>query len=347
MKKNISFEVIIITQKERQSLLQDCLFSLEQSLKKSKLHSINIYIVLNGSFEKNPKLTHGSEINLHFINQSIPIFPSSARNLALKLCKKDYVLILDDDIQLPENYFSSSLNFLIKRPHVLGGPDAPISDEKGFQQLFSLALCSPLTFGPTHKRHQYSPDQKNEFIQGDESNLILCHMWFKREIFEEFQFSEELFRNEENLLLWELKKAGKVIEYNASLFVHHHRKDSFHKVYRTYLLSGFSRVRSFFLKPKSFNLLYLLPLFGLLGLVFFPKVFSFLLLFYFFLLFAESLMVSIKYLKTYNVFQLTLIKTLVLWSYMSGSLFGVIFCLLNLPLKFARKQFGRFKENTI
>lgn len=184
--------------------------------------------------------------------------PAHARNFGISKSIGEYIFFLDDDCILPDDYFA--------RVHfheswdILGGPDRTPPNPKSLQKHIGMALSSPFCMGPTFKRH--SSGSKKTDTHADESELILCNLWFKREIFsnENFKFEESLFRNEENFLLKELKLQKKTIFYDPQLFVYHLRKDSLEKLAKSIIKSGECRTQNYAKLPLARELIYFTPL---------------------------------------------------------------------------------------
>ena len=189
----------------------------------------------------------------------IPITsPAQARNYAVNKCSGDYLFFLDDDCFLPDNYFKSiQLN---SGWDAFGGPDRTPLDANSFEYSLGYALSSPLCMGKTYKRH--SSESKSIIIDADESQLILCNLWFKRKLFtdEKFQFPINLFRNEENFLLKELKIQNKQIVYLPDMFVYHSRKSDLKSLAVTIARSGECRVKNFSQLPEIHEVIYFLPM---------------------------------------------------------------------------------------
>ena len=149
---------------------------------------------------------------------------ASARNYALsKASPGEWILFLDDDVQLPPDYFSKAMETLKQHePDVLGGPDICAPDATAFQRAYAFCQGHPLVTGHTHQRHRQSDGGVKT---ADERNLTLCNLWIKREIFEQgLRFPENYPRNEENVLLHQLQKAGKKILYAPDLAITHYKK---------------------------------------------------------------------------------------------------------------------------
>lgn len=252
----MKFSIIIVTYNRPKELLS-CL----ESIRAQRIEiPYEVLVIFNGDrsyFEKFSRVF--SKFKMQFIHKTTP---SNARNHGLLKAQGEYIFFLDDDCTLPADYFSH-IDFNTNWD-VLGGPDQTPKKSTPFQVITGRALSSSLCMGPTKKRHTSG---KYYFKNADERMLILCNLWFKASLFknEGFKFNADLFRNEENFLLKELKEANKIIHYSPKLLVYHQRKNDFEKLGLSIIKSGECRVQNFSLKPNSRELLYFLPLFWLIG----------------------------------------------------------------------------------
>ena len=218
--------------------------------------------------------------------------PARARNLALNQVRSaEWVLFLDDDVQLPEHYFVQALKILEQHgPDVLGGPDLPPFDATPLQRAYSFCQAHPLVTGHTWPRHC---QRAGSVRQASEYELTLCHLWVRGEIFQQgFRFPPGYFRNEENVLLQQLQAEGKKILYDPELYALHFKKETLEKIIRACFVSGRYRMKSFMDYPQSLHFLFLVPAGFVLYLLALPLLSSFPLQLYYLLclfLFAQCL----------------------------------------------------------
>lgn len=248
----MKFSIIIVTF-NRKNELESCLNSLQSQ----KINvPFEIIIIYNG------EISYAAKMNNIFSNLSSLSIPAStpahARNEGIKKASGEYIFFLDDDCVLPEDYFSK-VDFE-KGWDILGGPDRTPPIATPLQNLIGLALSSPFCMGPTFRRH--SSTLKKMDYKADESELILCNLWFKRDVFshEANKFEESLFRNEENFLLKQLKLQGKVIFYDPNLYVYHLRKSSLEKLSKAIIKSGECRIQNYLKLPLRSELIYFTPI---------------------------------------------------------------------------------------
>ena len=229
----MKFSIIIITY-NRQNELMNCLDSIRASnIDNFFKDQYEVIVIFNGDRTYLDKFTKKFEnFKIQFIHKTTP---SNARNHALLKARGEFFFFLDDDCTLPVDYFSRlNLNYSWD---VLGGPDRTPLRSSLFQRAVGRALTSPLCMGPTSKRHNCGEVYSHN---SDEKELILCNLWIRASLFkkEGYQFNPELFRNEENFLLKELKIAQKTMHYSQTLFVYHQRKNDLEKLGLSIIKSG-------------------------------------------------------------------------------------------------------------
>lgn len=252
---NTTLISVVIVTYQRPQALAACLKSLQEQ--QGNFH-LEVLVVLNGPDQEAEAFLSAKQCKTIVLNKRET--PAMARNIAGHFAQGTWLLFLDDDVELPQNYFSKAqelLNSQNDRIDVLGGPDQTPPTANEFERALGLALSSPMSTAHTFKRHQ----KEGRNLQGSESTFILCHLWIKREVFKSVGFDERFFRNEENVLLFNLRQHQML--YSPDLFVYHERKSDFLKLFPAVFSSGRHRVKSFFLYPKSFKPLFLLPLFFL------------------------------------------------------------------------------------
>lgn len=286
----MKFSIIIVTFNRRNEL-ESCLSSVHAQ--KSEQH-FEIIVIYNGETSyvekmKNNFPTHKS----FFIPANTPAF---ARNIGISKATGEYLFFLDDDCVLPPDYFSK-INFQ-EEWDVLGGPDRTPPNPSKLQNLIGLALSSPYCMGPTFRRHSSTLTYIDR--DADETELILCNLWVKSEVFnkEHHKFEESLFRNEENFLLKELTLEKKIIYYDPNLYVYHLRKSTLDKLARAIVKSGECRTQNYFKLPLHSELIYFTPI-----------VFSLLFIFWIFNPYSFLTIIFLSYTLVVYLYGVLLLKT--------------------------------------
>lgn len=323
----MKFSIVIVTYNRHKELV-NCLESIARC---HSAHPFEVIVVFNGDRTYLEKCAQTfKKFSMHFIHKTTP---SSARNYGVTKAKGEYLFFLDDDCTLPSDYFSS-MDFE-QNWDVLGGPDQTPVKASGLQEVIGQALSSPLCMGPTYKRHTI----KGGYLKdSSEKSLILCNLWFKSSLFkvENFQFNPELFRNEENFLLKELKNNNKVIHYSPTLFVYHQRKENLEKLGSAVIRSGECRVQNLAMLPQKKELFYFLPLAWLMTLawtLFHPQSF----MLNFFILYTA--LVTLFYAVTYRSFSIRFIflHYYILGTYSIGLIKGL--------WQFSPRLYNNLREN--
>ncbi len=311
----MNFSIVIVTYNRRKHL-ERCLNSIIYN--PSLNYNFEVIIIFNG---ETSYLTQIKNKFPQFYSFYIPTCsPAQARNIGIEKAKGDYLFFLDDDCYLPKDYFSK-IDFN-QDWDVIGGPDKTPVDATPFQRSLGYTLSSPFCMGETYKRHTINVTET--LIKSSESHLILCNLWFKRSLFslEKYSFSTDLFRNEENFLLKELKQKSKKIYYNPSLFVFHSRKDNLKALAGSIFKSGECRVKSFYKLPNKSEFVYFSPLAFLLCFLFWVfnpySVFVYPLIGY-------TIIISINTFITQRIFDLKIIflHYFILITYALGLISGV------------------------
>ena len=255
--RKIKFSIILVTYK-RCDLIKICL--REISLQLNNRDDWEILLVVNGNDQKT--VSHLQKYPWINAFQISATSPAQARNILIKEAKGEYLCFLDDDAMPCKDYFKTAVEFISNycEVDVFGGPDTVFPDASFFERTVGMAILSPLATATTRLRHKKK--DHGLILTGNETKLILCNLWCKRNIFtqEGYLFDKRFFRNEENILLWQLEKAGKDIKYLPFLYVFHRKKRDLKSFISAVVRSGRNRLKGCFLYPKSFNFIYFIPM---------------------------------------------------------------------------------------
>ncbi|MBT3584243.1 MAG: glycosyltransferase [Halobacteriovoraceae bacterium] len=249
---------IIIVTFNRRELLENLLHSIIQpALIDSTKHSFEILVMWNG-VDETKKLIESlfPYIKGHEKGHGTP---AEARNILISKAEGDYLLFLDDDVLLPATYWETAFQYLDKKLDVFGGPDGPYPEIDDNERALTLALTSPLATANTRYRH--SSNGQTEPSETCEKKLILCNLWIKSSLLKQhyLKFDKRFFRNEENVLLFQLQSLGKKMLYIPKLSVGHKKKADYRYFIRAVMKSGYYRTKSFVAFPRSIDILYFVP----------------------------------------------------------------------------------------
>lgn len=314
---------IIIPTFQRPVFLKACLDSIFQ-----QINEIEVIVIVNGQDLNSLELLKSYDVKVLTTNS---VTPGEARNIAIKVAQGDIIGFLDDDIELSDNYFTNLELLIQKYPDadVLGGPDQTFLTASKLEKAIGITLTSPLATAKTNHRHLRG---EVELHDAKEEHLILCNLWIKKAIFEieKFYFDNRLYRNEENVLLHQLKNNNKQLIYSPNLYVFHHRKADLKKLIRAVSSSGYFRLMSFIYYPDQFSVHYLVPSIFLVYLILlvllFPLISSSLfllpLVLYVILNISLSIKLSINYQSLVILFRIIFIHFVINISYGVGFLIG-------------------------
>ncbi len=259
---NLNFFSIVIITYNREDLVENLLSQIEVQAPQSE-----IILIHNSNNALNIK---NLENRTHFFVNREFSTPAMARNEALKHATRPWLVFFDDDIILPENYFLKAQQFLQNYSSVdlFGGPDQTPEASSFFQIALGLTLQSPMATAHTRLRHLRSNNEK-KVIPASERDLILCHLWIKKELFDKHKlvFPDAYFRNEENLLIHQASMLDANILYNSDLFVYHYRKSELKSLFFAVFRSGLYRIKSFREMFSISGLLFLVPIVWLIFLI--------------------------------------------------------------------------------
>ena len=157
---------IVIPSKDNPVILEQCLKSLEKAIIKTGFNEIETYIIDNGSNDSNKhKITDIIEkyrgINGKYIYEPCEFNFSAMCNRGAELSGGKYLLFLNDDIEVIDDWFIVKLLYYARQNHV-GACGAklyyPGGDSIQHTGITSLKLC-----GPSHKLSTHS-DSENLYF---------------------------------------------------------------------------------------------------------------------------------------------------------------------------------------
>lgn len=318
--------IIIITYR-RKDLLKRC---LESILKANFKDSYELITVVNGLDTDTLNLLNSFSAklpNLRFFSIP-PTSKGSARNLALKNAQGEILYFIDDDVEMEEKNLQRLTEKFTQNKDIdiIGGPNLTPKESNFFQRCSGYIFSS--IFGSVTMRFRYSILPEEKLV--DDRYLILCNLAFRKRIFlkEKMDFNRDIASNEENLLLYKLKKKGYNILYCPEIFVYHQRRGNLLLMMKQFFCYGRGRAQMTRIHPIS------LPWFTVLPCIFFIYLISLLfvrnlfymgpLMLYLFLNVFFSAGISIKNREFLALPLLMILFPLSHLSYGLGFLFGLI-----------------------
>ncbi|MGZ3690776.1 MAG: glycosyltransferase family 2 protein [Pseudobdellovibrio sp.] len=228
-----SFAVLVVTHK-RLELLKVLVGSLNQALSSVKSqHEVHFFI--NGDdIESENYLRQFSHFQLKKISEAVS--PAEARNLAAAEITTDWLVFLDDDIELPAEFFSNftELSQRDTSISVWGGPNLTPENSNLEQKKAGWLLQNSLVTGPISRRYKL-----NQFTELECKGLYfsLCNMFVRTPAFKKIMFNAGLRTAEENELIFKMAQNGFKMKASDLLFVWHSRRQNlsqFSKQIRNY-----------------------------------------------------------------------------------------------------------------
>jgi len=204
-----------------------------------------------------------SLMNLRYPHESIEVLvvegrsPPSQRNLAAKKAQGSILYFIDDDVVVEPDIITGILAHFDKGDvAIVGGPCLTPECEPIIARSCSHALASFIGAGPMRYRYKSIGGPR----EADETNLIMCNVSCKRDVYlEEGGLRQDLFPNEENEFFNRLAKKGYKLVYNPEVRVYHPVAPTYARISRKIFGYGVGRVEQIFVQPSCFRLLFVLP----------------------------------------------------------------------------------------
>lgn len=281
-------EIVILTH-SRQHLLELCLGSLAQLERPLNLR-IKISVILNGQDQVSRQVIEKMRGVLPEVN--IIQVPSQnlgqARNQALQSSETDWVLFLDDDVQVERSLLSKFSRLLSENPDVaiFGGPNFTPPSSSRFQKLQGQVLGNYFGAGIFAARYKSSYAHKTHHTWG----LTLCNLFAKKS--ELGAFSTDLEGGEETDLLMSMRRKGSLFYYSPELHVFHERRGNWTGFATQISKYGMGRAQAIKASFGSTNSLIGGILLSLLGGFFFLGCWRTLITFYLGMIFLQGAFVA-------------------------------------------------------
>ena len=184
--------------------------------------------------------------------------PGQSRNYGAERASGEYLLILDSDVVLPENYLKAVSDELSREPaDAFGGPDKAHSSFTDTQKAISYSMTSFFTTGGIRggkkKMDKFYPRSFNMGIRRD---VYLKLNGFSNMRFgEDIDFSIRIFKADCRCRLF------------PEAWVWHKRRTDFRKFFRQVYNSGIARINLYKKYPESLKLVHLLPMVFTVGVM--------------------------------------------------------------------------------
>ena len=232
---------------------------LLQSLVGQTLKDFEVVIVEDGSEKpcKDVCDKYAGKIDLkYFMKKNSG--PGQSRNYGAERANGEYLIVLDSDVVLPEDYLKAVDDDLNREPSdAFGGPDCAHDSFTETQKAISYSMTSFFTTGGIRggkkKLDKFYPRSFNMGIRRDV--YMRLGGFSKMRFGEDIDFSIRIF------------KAGCKCRLFPEAWVWHKRRTDMRKFFRQVYNSGIARVNLYKKYPESLKLVHLLPMVFTVGVI--------------------------------------------------------------------------------
>ena len=230
---------------------------LLDSLTRQTLQDFEVIIVEDGSSVPCKDITdkYTSLLNIHYFNKPNS-GPGQTRNYGVDRANGEYMLILDSDCILPEDYLEEvEAELRAKKADAFGGPDRAHHSFTDVQKAINYAMTSFFTTGGIRggkkKLDKFYPRSFNMGIRKDVYQAL--GGFSKMRFGEDIDFSIRIF------------KAGYACRLFPEAWVWHKRRTDLKKFFKQVHNSGIARINLYKKYPESLKLVHMLPAVFTLG----------------------------------------------------------------------------------
>lgn len=232
---------------------------LLDSLTRQTITGFEVIVVEDGSAVPCAEVCrkYADRLDLHYFDKPNS-GPGQSRNYGVERAQGEYVIILDSDVVLPEDYLQAVDDELRRSPaDAFGGPDSAHSSFTDTQKAISYSMTSFFTTGGIRggkkKLDKFYPRSFNMGVRRDVYQRL---GGFSRMRFgEDIDFSIRIF------------KAGCRCRLFPEAWVWHKRRTDFRKFFRQVYNSGIARINLYKKYPESLKLVHLLPMVFTVGVL--------------------------------------------------------------------------------
>jgi lipopolysaccharide transport system permease protein len=180
--------------------------------------------------------------------------PAGLRNSLLRRASGEWLLFLDDDVELAPHFLRRMQELAEADPGlgVLGGPNIAPRERSRFQSVQDAVLSSIVGTGPVRRRYGRHPAR-----DGDERQFTLCALAVRREVMADFD--ERLVCAEENELLEGLRREGVRMRYEPELLSYHERRPTWRSFAAQMHRYGHGRGQLLVRRPSATRIAHLVP----------------------------------------------------------------------------------------
>ena len=224
---------------------------LLESLCRQTFNDFEVVVVEDGSSEKCDTVCerYADKLELHYYFKPNS-GPGPSRNYGAERSQGEYLIILDSDVIVPENYLETIKAELDREPcDAFGGPDRAHDSFTPIQKAINYAMTSFFTTGGIrggkHKMDKFYPRSFN--------------LGIKKSVYEALAGFAPMRYGEDIDLSTRIFKGGYRCRLFPEAFVYHKRRVKFSSFFRQVKHSGEARVVLKNKYPETFKLVHLLP----------------------------------------------------------------------------------------
>ena len=230
---------------------------LLDSLTRQTLRDFEVVVVEDGSAIPCREVVskYAGRLTVHYYNQENS-GPGQTRNYGVERANGEYMLILDSDCILPEDYLEEvEAELRAKKADAFGGPDRAHHSFTDVQKAINYAMTSFFTTGGIRggkkKLDKFYPRSFNMGIRKDVYQAL--GGFSKMRFGEDIDFSIRIF------------KAGYACRLFPEAWVWHKRRTDLKKFFKQVHNSGIARINLYKKYPESLKLVHMLPAVFTLG----------------------------------------------------------------------------------
>ena len=235
---------------------------LLQSLTTQTVKDFEVIIVEDGSAKPCADVVerYRDRLDLHYYVKENS-GPGQTRNYGAERASGEYLIILDSDVIVPENYFAAVSEELDREPcDAFGGPDRSHPSFTDVQKAISYSMTAFITTGGIRggdvKLDKFYPRSFNMGIRRD--------VYASLGGFSKMRFGEDID------LSIRIFKGGHSCRLFPDAWVYHKRRTDLRKFFRQVHNSGIARINLYKKYPESLKAVHLLPAAFTVGLLMVP-----------------------------------------------------------------------------
>ena len=232
---------------------------LLESLTKQSFRDFEVIIVEDGSKIKCDDIVkkYQDSLDIHYYYKENS-GPGQSRNYGAERSNGEYLIVVDSDVVVPEDYFKEVEAELNRKPSdAFGGPDSAHPSFTDTQKAISYSMTSFFTTGGIRggkkKLDKFYPRSFNMGIRRDV--YMKLGGFSKMRFGEDIDFSIRIF------------KAGCTCRLFPEAWVWHKRRTDFRKFFRQVYNSGIARINLYKKYPESLKIVHLLPMVFTVGCI--------------------------------------------------------------------------------